>query len=134
MKRRAAGVAAALLCSVAVAAGAGENLWVAVQGGDWEPRAHTVARMKERLQAFVEERAKAEDIRLKPWRSYTFQYQGRVQDGARFVFVHAFCARHEELPLEKYWVAVSDGGSCYFNLRYDPERDEFFALAVHGEG
>lgn len=70
---------------------------------------------------------------LKDWRDYTFQYQGREISGKRYVFVNALCKKMDKQELQKNFYEVLDGGSCYFNVKYDPQKDAFFELYINGE-
>ncbi len=78
--------------------------------------------------------AKAEGRPVREWATYTFQYQGQEERGRKFVFVNAFCINDEMWLLKKRMVPVTDGGTCFFNVKYDPEKNRFFELLVHREG
>lgn len=78
-------------------------------------------------------RAKGEGRKLQEWTRYTFQYQGQEQRGRKFVFVNAFCAGDEGQQLDKQMVWVFDGGTCFFNLKYDAEENKFFDILINGD-
>ena len=70
--------------------------------------------------------------RLPPWSEYTFQYQGRATLlGRKYVYVNAFCG-HESRSLDREWIAVMDGGACYFSAKYDPATKLVYDLLVNG--
>jgi hypothetical protein len=109
-----------------------ENRWIKIEGGSWDPSAKIVIRLKERIESVVGAQAKAEGRKLQEWTSYAFQYQGQERRGRRFVFVNAFCSSGER-QLSKQMVLVLDGGTCFFNLKYDAEENRFFELLINGE-
>ncbi len=110
-----------------------ENNWVRVEGGSWVPDAETTSKMKEKIEPFVSAQARAIGRQLREWKSYTFQYQGRGERGKKFVFINAFCVNDSRWQLNKQMVLVLDGGTCFFNLKYDPEKNQFFELLINGE-
>ena len=77
--------------------------------------------------------AKAGGRELHDWKTYTFQYQGQEESGKKFVFVNAFCVNDKRWKLNKKMVLVLDGGTCFFNVKYDPEKNQFFGLTINGE-
>jgi hypothetical protein len=121
---------AALLIGVCVFA-ADPARWTEVVGGAWHPDAVMVAQMDEALQAPVGKQAQQRGG-LKPWPQYSFQYQGRTTLlGKRYVYVNAFC-NHERVGLDRVWVEVLDGGACFFQAKYEPEKRIVYDLAVNG--
>jgi hypothetical protein len=111
-----------------------ENRWVKVEGGSWIPSTQTISRINQQIESFVGAQAKAEGRKLREWAIYTFQYQGQEDGGRKFVFVNAFCVSDMAWRLNKRMVMVTDGGSCFFNVKYDPEKNQFFELLVNNEG
>ena len=110
-----------------------DNIWVGVEGGSWVPSAEAISKLKEQIEAFVSNQAKTEGRKLREWKTYTFQYQGQEENGRTFVFVNAFCMSDKQWQLKKQMVFVLDGGTCFFNLKYDPKTNQFFSLQVNGE-
>ncbi len=110
-----------------------ESRWTMVDGGSWEPSAQVVTRLKERIESVVGAQAKAEGRKLEEWTRYTFQYQGQERRGRRFVFVNAFCTGDGSQQLDKQMVRVFDGGTCFFNLKYDVEENRFFEILINGD-
>ncbi len=64
---------------------------------------------------------------------YTYQYQANIKNGKEEVYINAFCKERKSLNLRKDFVFVLDGGSCYFQINYNPETGEFYNLRVNGE-
>jgi hypothetical protein len=109
------------------------NSWIQVEGGSWVPDTQTISTMKEKIEPFVRAQTKTAGRQLRAWNTYTFQYQGQEDRGKRLVFVNAFCINDSQWQLKKRMLTVSDGGTCFFNLKYDPENNIFFGLLINGE-
>lgn len=110
-----------------------KNHWVQVEGGSWVPSTKTTSKINEQIESFVRTQAEIEGRRFREWKSYTFQYQGQEENGKKLVFINAFCTRDKQWQLNKQMVFVFDGGTCFFNLKYDPEKNQFFGLLINGE-
>lgn len=119
-----------LLSAVLLAAAVGS--WIPVPGGEWNPPEEMLAQIQSELPSFVKLQATKLKKALPEWSSYTFQYQGQTQDGRRFVFISGFCIEPPDYVEERF-LLVLDGGTCFFNVKYDPEKREFFELGFHGE-
>jgi hypothetical protein len=105
--------------------------WTEVVGGAWHPDAKTLAEVDLALQAPVADRA-GDRGGSRPWAEYSFQYQGRkTLTGKRYIYVNAFCIGGVA-HLDRVWVEAMDGGSCFFNAKYDPEKRVVYDLAVNG--
>ena len=110
-----------------------QSHWVQVEGGSWVPSTETISRIKGQIESFVRTQAKAGGRELHDWKTYTFQYQGQEESGKKFVFVNAFCVNDKRWKLNKKMVLVLDEGTCFFNVKYDPEENQFFGLTINGE-
>ena len=122
-----------LLCLAFAASAQEQNQWIEVKGGSWRPSISMLNELKTNIRPYVEKAAKAQARELKPWRDYTFQYQGIEEKRRRFIFVSAFCTNFGISNLTEKLVLVEDGGSCFFTSKYDPERKEFSQLFINGE-
>jgi hypothetical protein len=111
----------------------GIGRWVLVQGGAWSPDENVVSDIAASIQTYVQEQAKASGKEMKLWSTYTFQYQGRIDYDKKLVFVNALCTKESVKRLQKNIVLVLDGGSCFFNLLYDPTSRKFSNLVVNGD-
>ena len=89
--------------------------------------------LKAQIESYVKSQAKTQGRELKRWRDYTFQYQGREEKGRNYIFINALCAPTDQERLDKEIIVILDGGSCFFNLKYDPLRKAFFDLFINGE-
>ena len=110
-----------------------ENRWVQVEEGGWVPDTETISRIKEQIESCVRDQVKTDGRKIREWKTYTFQYQGQEESGKKFVFVNAFCINDKRWKLNKQMVFVLDGGTCFFNLKYYPEKNQFFGLLINGE-
>ncbi len=120
-----------LLSVGAIGAGAAD-VWIHVKG-DCGIQEQLLHEMEAKLQSYVESNANRQGRTLRTWSEYTFQYQERQEAGRKYVFVNALCQRDPNWNLEKETIVVHDGGSCFFRLKYDPNRREFYDLAINGE-
>ena len=71
--------------------------------------------------------------RFRPWQEYKFQFQGQQNDSGQFVSISALCKVDESQDLTKRFLLVLDGGTCFFEVKYDPNSQLFYDLVVHGE-
>jgi len=110
-----------------------QNAWVRVKGGTWEPEAQVLSELKVQLAPYAQGRAQAEGRKLRNWNEYTFQYQGLEEKGRKFVLVNALCHKDRGWNLEQQMILVLDGGSCFFRLKFDPQRRQYFDLTINGE-
>jgi hypothetical protein len=119
----------ALALAAAVLAGS----WTHIPDGGWEPSSAELKRAKASLHAAVIAQA-TPDLRksLPPWGKYAFQYQGRLLDGRKVIYVNAFC----DIPAYagKTWVGVMDGGPCYFAAFFDVKTGKYIGVAFNGYG
>jgi hypothetical protein len=121
-----------LFLAIITSVNAGER-WIKVGGGNWDPSPKMLADLKAQIESFVKTQAKAQGRELKKWQDYVFQYQGQEENGRRFIFINALCGQRDRSRLDKEMVIIFDGGSCYFNVKYDPTRKRFFHLFINGE-
>jgi len=107
--------------------------WIKVAGGKWDPSPKMLADLEAQIESYVRSQAKAQGRELKKWQDYTFQYQGQEEKGRKFIFINAVCDQRDRQGLDKKIVIIFDGGSCYFNVKYDPLHKVFFDLLINGE-
>jgi hypothetical protein len=123
----------ALCLAVITTAGAAER-WIKVANGKWDPNPKMLSDFKTKIETYVKSQAKAQGRELKNWKDYKFQYQGQEEKGKKYIFINALCDQGiKKRDLSKEIIRVFDGGSCFFSLKYDPERNEFFDLFINGE-
>jgi hypothetical protein len=122
----------ALCVAVITTTGAAER-WIKVAGGKWDPSPTMLTDLKAQIESYVKSQAKAQGRELKRWQDYTFQYQAREEKGRKYIFINALCASTDRHTLDKQIIVILDGGSCFFNLKYDPGQKVFFDLIINGE-
>jgi len=111
----------------------GGDTWVKVSGGSWDPSPTMLTDLNAQIESYVKSQANAQGRKLKRWQDYTFQYQGQEEKGRKYIFVNALCASTDRQTLDKQIIFILDGGSCFFNLKYDPGQKVFFDLFINGE-
>jgi hypothetical protein len=116
-------------------ANAEERSWTKVEGGTWHPSDQILSKIKMHLEPYMKTQEKVFGRSLKKWNAYRFQYQGQEEKGRKFVYINAFCDLHnpKDRNLNKDIVLVKDGGSCFFQLKYDPISNKFYEAYVNGE-
>lgn len=122
---------AAMLGVAAGASADSANRWIEVDGGSWRPDSRTLSRLTRQIKSSVTAGAIAQGRKLPQWKTYTFQYQGRGEPGGKYVFVNAFCIDEPAWPLATRFMQVTDGGTCFFNVNYNPATNQFFSLLLH---
>ena len=126
----------ALLTSAALATAtlaAPPAAWIQVKGGAWTPAAQITADVQSGIQSYVEAQAVSQGRTLRPWAEYSFQYQGRIEKGVQYIYVNAFCNALGAEDLDLRFRVVLDGGTCFFNVAYDPKTKRFTELRINGE-
>lgn len=112
------------------------NTWIEVKGGVWVPSPEVLTFVKSGTKDAIESFAQQHDRQLRSWDSYTFQYQGMSRNNRKFVFVNALCKESsfgKTVKLNRNFLVVKDGGSCYFQLKYDPALGKFYEVFINGE-
>ena len=110
-----------------------ENTWVRVKGGKWNPEPQVLTELKARLGPYTKGSAQKQGRKLKSWAEYTFQYQGREEKGTKYILVNALCHKDQHWNLEEQMILVLDGGTCFFNLKFDPQRLRYYDLIINGD-
>jgi hypothetical protein len=105
--------------------------WFPIAGGTWTPDQAAEAQMQAVLQPYVVAQASAQHRKLRPWSSYSFQFQGRGSAGSNFIFINAFCSAPNAYAAKQF-LQVLDGGTCYFELKYNPKTKTFYDLGFNG--
>lgn len=113
--------------AIAIAVGS----WFAIPGGSWSPTPEQVANARSQLEPYVEQIATERHLGLQEWSSYSFQYQGRSEAGAKMIFINAFCITPPPYAQTRF-VVVFDGGSCFFQAEYLPEKQQFLRVTFNG--
>jgi hypothetical protein len=106
--------------------------WIVIPGGAWSPAPEQLSEIRSSLEPFVKQQAFEQHRQLAKWPSYSFQYQGQLDAGQKVIFINAFCISPPEYAQQKF-VLVFDGGPCFFQVKYDPNKKRFFQLMFNGE-
>jgi hypothetical protein len=104
--------------------------WLQVPGGDWQVGQDTLDSARTGLESrFLSEAAESEGA--PKWSEYTFQYEGRIVDGRRLVYINAFCTDPPDTAATQ-WVNALDGGTCYFSAFYEPDTGKIVSFQFNG--
>jgi len=99
----------------------------------WTPEKADVIDFENRLGAYLRGKAPANSKLRKDLRAYRRQYIGIVQKERRLIFTNFFCETNRQDWTRKP-IAVDDGGDCFFQLQFDPEKHVFSGLVIHKGG
>lgn len=112
--------------------------WIAVPGGSWQPSPQQIQEIRSNLEPFVKQQA-TRGQSLHNWSDYVFQYQGQLDNDQKIIFINALCngffredSKMKEKALREL-IRVNDGGTCFFNVKYDPVKKVFFQFWLNGE-
>jgi hypothetical protein len=105
---------------------------------DWTPSIDEIARLEERLPAFVS--GLGDHGPSRPLGEYRRQYVGFSRGAHRYIYVNAFrrdLSDDDPRPeYRDYWqraaVVVCDGGDAFFGVEYDVEAGRFGSFAANG--
>jgi len=101
--------------------------------GYWTPGRDDVLVFEQRLEPYLQQAApQTYPGPLRELNVYQRQYVGILVDEQRVIFANFFCNAYDT-DWQREIVFVLDGGSCYFEVKYDVETDEFYDLSIHGE-
>ena len=99
----------------------------------WTPTKGQIAELERLIESFIKSHP-AEDGRTVNLSEYGRQYYGVTRDGKKAIYLNAFCS--PTILGEKKWkkemVFVLDGGSCFFQVFYDPTEKAFSGLRYNG--
>jgi hypothetical protein len=102
----------------------------------WTPSPEQIAQLEVQLKPYLE-RATTPQAKViaAGLGSYKRQYLGISDDGGRrWIFVNGFCEgfwKRDDSWRDEF-VIVFDGGTCYFQVLYDPSSSQFGPLAING--
>lgn len=101
----------------------------------WTPNEDEVMALEAGIVPFLQGALSSRDDGEEVWgnlNSYRRQYFGIQFDGERpVVYANFFCSDFENW--QRAYVAVEDGGNCFFQVMYDPDAEVFSNLRVNGE-
>jgi len=101
--------------------------------GYWTPGRDDVLALEQRLEPYLQQAApQTYPGPLRELNVYRRQYLGILVNGQRVIFTNFFCNAYDT-DWQRDIVFVLDGGSCYFEVKYDIETGEFYDLSIHGE-
>ena len=120
-------------CTIAAACHAQDPAWFKVRGGAWDPDPEVISRLQAELEPAISKLAGDKFKRFRPWHEYKFQFQGQRNDSGQYILIGALCSAMDSRDLTEGFVVVLDGGTCFFEVKYDPKSQRFYDLTVHGE-
>lgn len=110
----------------------------------WEPSIDDVSRAEQCIKQYLT--SAQDDPDLYPFQTenapiilenlgkYRRQYVGIVVDGEKRIWTNSFFPEDAFPEWERAPVYVLDGGNDFWQIQYDPQKDECTNFYVHGEG
>ncbi|MCU7843058.1 MAG: hypothetical protein KZQ93_04380 [Candidatus Thiodiazotropha sp. (ex Monitilora ramsayi)] len=117
-------IIALIIALVSLPALAGQ--WVQVPGWTVKVKVNPVA-LENMLWEYIHKESR---LVFQPRESYTYQYKA-ITDTE--ILINALCEVKDKELLEKKFIQVFDGGSCYFQAKYNFELKKVTNLVVNGE-
>jgi hypothetical protein len=108
--------------------------WLVNRDGFWTPSAEDILKLEERLAAYLSQNSIYFFQQPPVWErldEYYRQYIGLTRGGKKIIYGNFFCDPMG-LDWQETFVAVEDGGDCYFQVEYDVEGRFFIKLMVNG--
>lgn len=99
----------------------------------WEPSIRQISELESALPKYLREDSPNNTFPNRNLKSYGRQYFGFSQNGKKMIYLNAFCDPARFPGRKTGRVRVLDGGRCYFNVLYDPEKQLFSQLMYNGE-
>lgn len=99
----------------------------------WTPSRDDVLAFEQHLGLYLQQAApQTYPGPLRDLSKYRRQYVGILVKGQRVIFANFFCTT-DDTDWKHEFVFVLDGGSCYFEVKYDVQTGVFYDLSIHGE-
>ena len=102
----------------------------------WSPTSEQVRNLEEALPRFLQRAWPAGHPPIKNLEKYLRQYFGITRGGKRTILLNAACESYASTnpKWHERFIFVFDGGSCFFQVEYDPDSLQFRNLNVNGFG
>ncbi|MFN8454164.1 MAG: hypothetical protein U0401_05730 [Anaerolineae bacterium] len=101
--------------------------------GYWTPSRADVLQLEARLGAYLAQAAPSDyPGPLLKLAEYQRQYVGLRLKGQQVILANFFCEVHQ-MEWQSDFVFVADGGPCFFEVKYNPQTENFFDLSIHGQ-
>lgn len=125
-------VVASMILGTAFAAEA--QVWVQVTGGAFVITPAELNRVQGSLKSRVTAAAKAQRLKLPPWRQFLLQYRSTYIKGLRVIEIQGSCQRKPHIDIRKEFVGdnITDGGTCFFTVIYVVNSAHYSTVAFHG--
>ena len=100
----------------------------------WTPAFDQVQELESLLPEHLAAHPPVDDKGVINFNEYGRQYIGVTRNHRKLIYLNAFCQPHRfGQRWEKEPVLVKDGGSCYFQVYFDPAKKEFVDLHYNGQ-
>ena len=108
-----------------------DSKWITIPKGTWTLSKSERKYIRDNLAWFVDAQADEQDVKLKPWSSYTFQVQGQTHNDRKLAIINVFCIPPPK-SAQTQFVLVKTGDACQFRMYFDPHEEAFLELTFNG--
>jgi hypothetical protein len=98
----------------------------------WTPTDDQVQELESLLLKYLQSHPPVGDKPVGDLSKYGRQYFGMTKNNRRLIYLNAFCNPSKFDRREREIVIVKDGGSCYFQISFDPAKKDFTDLQYNG--
>lgn len=100
----------------------------------WTPTKDEVQELEAMLPKYLKLHPPIDDKPVKSVLEYGLQYFGVTIKDQKLIYLNAFCNPSKfDHRWEKEFILVRDGGSCYFQVYFNPASKEFIHLHYNGQ-
>jgi hypothetical protein len=99
----------------------------------WTPSVGQVQEMESLLLQYLTLHPPIDDKPVGNFFAYGRQYLGVTKKDRKLIYLNAFCDPSRFDQWKKGLILVKDGGSCYFQVYFDPAKKEFIHLHYNGQ-
>jgi hypothetical protein len=104
-----------------------------VEAPFWTPKVVQVQELESLLLKYLKSHPPIDDKPVGNLSEYGRQYFGVTKKGRKLIYLNAFCNPSRFDQWKKRIILVKDGGSCYFQVYFDPATKEFIHLHYNGQ-
>jgi len=99
----------------------------------WTPTFDQIRELELLLLKYLEAHPPIDDQPVMNFNEYGRQYMGVTKNHRRLIYLNAFCDPSSFDERWKELIRVKDGGSCFFQVYFDPVKREFIDLQYNGQ-
>ncbi|MGA2832046.1 MAG: hypothetical protein ABSE55_03145 [Terracidiphilus sp.] len=102
--------------------------------GSWQPTKSQIESLEANLHHVSDLKSfgAPKSERIEHPEQYFRQYLAVVRDGQNLIYINSFCQIQNISNWRNHIAIVMDGGTCFWQARYDPATERFLNLYING--